>query len=97
MESLAETLEKLARWAKAYQEGRLVELRVNQGTECWIVVEEDGELKVREEIFGSVEQIVWYGREIGERVFLSREEAERKMEEKGREVCVRWWNGVPRV
>lgn len=97
MGNLAESLERIAKWLRADQEGRLVELPVNMGTECWIVVEDGGELKVRKEIFGSVEQIVWYGGEIGERVFLKREEAERMMQEKGREVAVKWWRGVPWV
>lgn len=104
MGNLAESLERIAKWLRAdqegrlaYQEDRLVEFPMNMGTECWIVVEDEGELRVRKEIFGSVEQIVWYGGEIGERVFLKREEAERMMEEKGREVVVRWWRGVPGV
>lgn len=97
MESMYDALERMARWWKADQEGRLVELKVNMGTECWIVVEDEGELRVKKEIFGSVEQIVWYSGEIGERVFLKREEAERMMKEKGRDVAIKWWNGVPRV
>ena len=58
METLAGSLERIAKWLRADQEGRLVELPVNMGTECWIVVEDEGELRVRKEIFGSVEQIV---------------------------------------
>ena len=38
METLAESLERIAKWLRADQEGRLVELPVNMGTECWIVV-----------------------------------------------------------
>ena len=95
MESMYDVLERMARWWKADQEGRLVELPVNMGTECWIVVEDEGELWVRKEIFGSVEQIVWYAGEIGERVFLKLEDAERMMKEKGKEVAIRWWSGVP--
>lgn len=45
METLAESLERIAKWLKAdqegrlaYQEDRLVELSMNMGTECWIVV-----------------------------------------------------------
>ena len=45
MEKLAESLERIAKWLRAdqegrlaYQEDRLVELSMNMGTECWIVV-----------------------------------------------------------
>ena len=45
MENLAETLERIAKWLRAYQEDRLVEFPMNMGTECWIVVEDEGELR----------------------------------------------------